>query len=54
MSFCLHLCVQVRHQELKAAHDHLALTLEDHKSALVAAQVGQQHRDAVSLFTPVS
>lgn len=36
----LHLCVQVRHQDLKVAHDQLALTLEDHKSALAAAQVG--------------
>lgn len=35
----LHLCVQVQHQDLKAAHSQLALTLEDHKSALAAAQV---------------
>lgn len=35
-------CVQVRHQDLKAAHDQLALNLQDHKSALAAAQVGQQ------------
>lgn len=34
-------CVQVRHQDLKAAHDQLALNLQDHKSALAAAQVGQ-------------
>lgn len=34
------LCVQIRHQDLKASHDQLALTLEDHKSALAAAQVG--------------
>lgn len=34
------LCVQVRHQDLKAAHDQLALNLQDHKSALAAAQVG--------------
>ncbi|TWW77631.1 Golgi integral membrane protein 4 [Takifugu flavidus] len=30
---------QVRHQDLKAAHDQLALNLQDHKSALAAAQV---------------
>lgn len=30
---------QVRHQSLKAAHEQLALTLEDHKSALAVAQV---------------
>lgn len=30
---------QVRHQDLKAAHDQLALTLQDHKSALAVAQV---------------
>lgn len=35
-------CVQVRHQDLKTAHDQLALNLQDHKSALAAAQVGQQ------------
>lgn len=35
-------CIQVQHQDLKAAHNQLALTLEDHKSALAAAQVGQQ------------
>uniref|UniRef100_H2U581 Golgi integral membrane protein 4a n=1 Tax=Takifugu rubripes TaxID=31033 RepID=H2U581_TAKRU len=29
----------VRHQDLKAAHDQLALNLQDHKSALAAAQV---------------
>lgn len=34
-------CVQVRHHDLKAAHDQLALNLQDHKSALAAAQVGQ-------------
>lgn len=34
------LCAQVRHQDLKAAHDQLALNLQDHKSALAAAQVG--------------
>lgn len=50
----LHSYIQVQHQDLKAAHNQLALTLEDHKSALAAAQVGQLHRDAVSLFTPVS
>lgn len=36
------LLVQIHHQDLKAAHDHLALTLEDHKSALAAAQVRVQ------------
>lgn len=30
---------QVKHQNLKAVHDQLALTLEDHKSALAVAQV---------------
>ncbi|XP_043976198.1 Golgi integral membrane protein 4a isoform X1 [Gambusia affinis] len=30
---------QLKHQNLKAVHDQLALTLEDHKSALAAAQV---------------
>ncbi|XP_038838351.1 Golgi integral membrane protein 4-like isoform X5 [Salvelinus namaycush] len=30
---------RIVHKDLKAAHDQLALTLEDHKSALVAAQV---------------
>lgn len=35
------LCVQLKHQNLKAVHDQLALTLEDHKSALAAAQVGK-------------
>lgn len=35
--------VKVQHLDLKASHDQLALTLEDHKSALAAAQVGQQH-----------
>lgn len=35
-------CVQVQHLDLKAAHDQLALTLEDHKSALAAAQVELQ------------
>lgn len=54
MPLWLHLCVQVQHQDLKAAHNQLALTLEDHKSALAAAQVGQRCRDAVSLFTPVA
>lgn len=47
ISFHLHWCVQVQHQDLKSAHDQLALTLEDHKSALAAAQVGQQNGDAV-------
>lgn len=41
------LAEQVHHQDLKAAHDQLALTLEDHKSALAAAQVGQQSRDTL-------
>lgn len=47
------LCVQVQHQDLKSSHDQLALTLEDHKSALAAAQVEQQqqHRDADSLLS---
>lgn len=54
MLFWLHLCGQVRHQDLKSAHDQLALTLEDHKSALAAAQVGPRRRDAVSLFTLVT
>lgn len=31
---------QFQHMDLKAAHDQLALTLEDHKSALATAQVG--------------
>ncbi|XP_053278413.1 Golgi integral membrane protein 4a [Pleuronectes platessa] len=31
--------VQVQHQDLKAVHNQLSLTLEDHKSALAAAQV---------------
>ncbi|XP_014018971.1 Golgi integral membrane protein 4a isoform X1 [Salmo salar] len=30
---------RIVHKDLKAAHDQLALTLEDHKSALAAAQV---------------
>ncbi|KAM7413370.1 hypothetical protein PAMA_020656 [Pampus argenteus] len=30
---------RIQHQELKTSHDQLALTLEDHKSALAAAQV---------------
>nr|XP_029511550.1 Golgi integral membrane protein 4 isoform X2 [Oncorhynchus nerka] len=30
---------RIVHKDLKVAHDQLALTLEDHKSALVAAQV---------------
>lgn len=52
-SYCL--AEQVRHQDLKAAHDQLALTLEDHKSALAAAQVGQQSRETLfSSFTPAS
>ena len=44
------LCVQVQHQDLKAAHEHLALTLEDHKSALAVAQVRERHRDTILLF----
>ncbi|XP_058490519.1 Golgi integral membrane protein 4a [Solea solea] len=31
--------VQIQHQDLKATHDQLALTIQDHKSALAAAQV---------------
>lgn len=46
--FWLHLFVQVQHQDLKASHSQLALTLEDHKSALAAAQVGRL------LFIPVT
>ncbi|XP_028975092.2 Golgi integral membrane protein 4 isoform X1 [Esox lucius] len=30
---------RIQHKDLKSAHDQLALTLEDHKSALAAAQV---------------
>ncbi|KAG7276908.1 hypothetical protein CRUP_034784 [Coryphaenoides rupestris] len=30
---------RIKHQDLKAQHDQLALTLEDHKSALASAQM---------------
>lgn len=42
--FWFDLCVQVQHQNLKSAHSQLALTLEDHKSALAAAQVRRQQQ----------
>ncbi|KAJ0022234.1 hypothetical protein NQD34_009724 [Periophthalmus magnuspinnatus] len=41
---------QVQHHDLKAAHDQLALTLEDHKSALAAAQVQVDHYKQLSLL----
>lgn len=39
MSHTAVVSVQVQHLDLKAAHEQLRMTLEDHKSALSAAQV---------------